>query len=98
MFVLQLLFYLLFHVFVQRLIIVKKINSFSINHRFIWSSITIDNSNYIPIGLNTISHESLKFRLGTPLFAMILFKFYHITNWAFMFLNYISHIAIVIAL
>jgi hypothetical protein len=104
MFVSKLWLDLLFRVFVQRLTLVKKTNSFSINHRFIWSSVTIDNSNYFPIGLSIIGHESLKFGLGTPLFAMALFRFYklsihvfklHITycNCHYLIIEIIIHMA-----
>jgi hypothetical protein len=58
MFFLHLWLDLSFCVFIQGLTLVKKKNSLSINHQFAWISITINNSNCIPIGISVVGHES----------------------------------------
>jgi hypothetical protein len=42
-----------------------------------------------------LAMNPLKFGLGTPLLAITLFRFCHITHWTFVSSNYISHITIV---
>jgi hypothetical protein len=67
MFVSQLWIYLLFCLFVHQLALVKKTSSFFVNHWFTWISATIDNLNYVPIGLSTIGHESFEVWIGNTI-------------------------------
>jgi hypothetical protein len=64
MFFSQLWLDLLFCVYVHGLTPMKKTSSFFVNHRLIWISAIINNSNYILIGLNTMGHESFEVWIG----------------------------------
>jgi len=67
MFFSHLWLHMLFCVYVQWLILVKKTSALSINHQFTWISATINNSNYVPIGMNTIGHESFEVWIGNTI-------------------------------
>jgi hypothetical protein len=67
MFISQLWIDLLFCVFVHQWTLVKKTNSFFVNHWFTWISATIHNLNYIPIGLIIIGHESFEVWIGNTI-------------------------------
>jgi hypothetical protein len=67
MFFLQLWLDLLFYVSVHALIPMKKTSLFFVHHWFTWKSTTIDNSNYVPIGLNVVSPESFEVWIGNTI-------------------------------
>jgi hypothetical protein len=59
---------MLFCVSIQGLTLMKKTSLLFVNHWFTWISTTINNSNYVPIDLNVIGHESFEVWIVNSIF------------------------------
>jgi hypothetical protein len=67
MFFSQLWLDLMFYVYVRALIPMKKTSFFFVHHWLTWISATIDNPNYVPIGLSVVGHEFFEIWIGNTI-------------------------------
>ncbi len=57
----------MFYVYVRALIPMKKTSFFFVHHWLTWISATIDNPNYVPIGLSVVGHEFFEIWIGNTI-------------------------------